>query len=94
MGVVFGWWLIETGSLLPCLLGHALFNLLPWVAARNSTGHSDLEPVFHSVWFGVFAVLGALFFGTGAWLLSRGFWRGRQRSWSGPVEGRLFESEE
>lgn len=89
MGAVFGWWLLETGSLLPCLFGHALANLLPWIATRNSTGHSGLEPgtVFHPVWFGVFAVVGALFFGAGGWLLSRAFRRGRQCPWSGPGRG-------
>jgi uncharacterized protein len=73
MGVVFGWWLIESGSLLPCLLGHALANLLPWMASRNSTGVGGLKAatVFDPVWFGVFAVFGALSLLTGAWLLRR-----------------------
>jgi len=80
IGVVFGWWLIETGSLLPCLFGHALVNLLPilaGMAGRNSMGHSGPQAgtVFPPVWLGVLAVLGALFFGTGAWLL----WRRRVR---------------
>jgi membrane protease YdiL (CAAX protease family) len=73
MGVVFGWWLIESGSLLPCLLGHALANLLPWMAGRYSTGLGGLKAatVFNPVWFGGFAVFGALSLLTGAWLLRR-----------------------
>jgi membrane protease YdiL (CAAX protease family) len=71
MGVVFGWWLIESGSLLPCLLGHALANLLPWMAGRYSTGLGGLKAatVFNPVWFGGFAVFGALSLLTGSWLL-------------------------
>ncbi len=73
MGVVFGWWLIESGSLLPCLLGHAFANLLPWMAGRYSTGLGGLKAatVFDPVWFGGFAVFGALSLLTGAWLLRR-----------------------
>ncbi len=29
LGLVLAWWLIETGSILPCLFGHALGNALP-----------------------------------------------------------------
>ncbi len=32
IGSILGWWYAQTGSLLPCLLGHASFNLLPLVA--------------------------------------------------------------
>lgn len=73
MGLVLGWWLIESGSLLPCLLGHALFNLLPWLAGRINTGLSGPKAatVFDTVWFGGFAVFGALSLLTGAWLLRR-----------------------
>jgi membrane protease YdiL (CAAX protease family) len=73
MGVVFGWWLIESGSLLPCLLGHAVYNLLPWLAGRISTGLGGLKAatVFDPVWFGGFAVFGALSLLFGAWLLGR-----------------------
>lgn len=31
-GILFGWWLVETRSLLPCLYGHALHNGLPVIA--------------------------------------------------------------
>jgi uncharacterized protein len=71
IGVVFGWWLLESGSLLPCLLGHALGNLLPWMAGRYSTGLGGPKAatVFNFAWFGGFAVFGALSLLTGAWLL-------------------------
>ena len=34
LGLVFAWWIIQTGSLLPCLLGHALNNFLVITLAR------------------------------------------------------------
>ena len=34
LGLVFAWWIIQTGSLLPCLLGHALNNFLAVTLAR------------------------------------------------------------
>ena len=80
MGVVLGWWLIEAGSLLPCLFGHALANSFPillWRVGPNNMGYSGPAAGAGSppVWLGV---LGALLFATGAWLLSRGSrkWRG------------------
>lgn len=35
LGLVFAWWIIQTGSLLPCLLGHALNNFLAITLARS-----------------------------------------------------------
>ena len=35
LGLVFAWWFIQTGSLLPCLLGHALNNFLAVTLARS-----------------------------------------------------------
>jgi membrane protease YdiL (CAAX protease family) len=34
IGMVFGWWLVRTGSLIPCIAGHAVFNGVPWVLVR------------------------------------------------------------
>lgn len=34
LGLVFAWWIIQTRSLLPCLLGHALNNFLVITLAR------------------------------------------------------------
>ncbi len=33
-GLLAGWWLLRTGSLVPCLFGHALNNALPAVAVH------------------------------------------------------------
>ena len=33
LGLVFGWWYVETGSLVPCLIGHAVFNGFPVIAS-------------------------------------------------------------
>lgn len=32
IGGVFGWWYVRTRSLGPCLIGHALFNAVAWIA--------------------------------------------------------------
>lgn len=31
LGVIFGWWYVRTASVVPCLVGHALFNAVPVV---------------------------------------------------------------
>jgi len=31
LGVLFAWWFVQTGSLLPCLFGHALHNAVPLI---------------------------------------------------------------
>jgi membrane protease YdiL (CAAX protease family) len=44
LGVVFAWWRLHTGSLLPCLYGHALHNGLSLLAA-SLVGFPDPEEV-------------------------------------------------
>ena len=34
LGLVFAWWVVQTGSLLPALFGHALNNLLSLISVR------------------------------------------------------------
>ena len=34
LGLVFAWWVVQTGSLLPALMGHALSNFLSLTSAR------------------------------------------------------------
>ena len=34
LGIVFAWWVIQTGSLLPAIAGHALNNFLALMVAR------------------------------------------------------------
>jgi membrane protease YdiL (CAAX protease family) len=75
VGVVLGWWLAVTGSLLPCLFGHALGNsltLLISVVARNRTTQSSAASPPWPFWL-VAGLLGASLMATGAWLERR--WR-------------------
>ena len=65
LGVLFGWWTVRTGSLLPALLGHALANgfaLLVVAALRSATlpGHGvpAAQAVVWQPWW--YYALGAL----------------------------------
>ena len=58
--LVFAWWIIQTGSLLPCLLGHALNNFLAVTLARSEIPGFAENPealVFLPWWVDVCAVL-------------------------------------
>jgi membrane protease YdiL (CAAX protease family) len=75
LGVVLGWWLAVSGSLLPCLVGHALANSLTLsisVVGRDRIGHSSAANPPWPFWL-VLGLLGAGLLATGAWLERR--WR-------------------
>ena len=60
LGLVFAWWVIQTGSLLPCLLGHALNNFLAVTLARSGLPGFAENPealIFLPWWVDVCAVL-------------------------------------
>ncbi len=60
LGLVFAWWIIQTGSLLPCLLGHALNNFLAITLARSEIpgfGKISEALIFLPWWVDVCAVL-------------------------------------
>ncbi len=60
LGLVFAWWIIQTGSLLPCLLGHALNNFLAVTLARSEIPGFAENPealIFLPWWVDVCAVL-------------------------------------
>ena len=60
LGLVFAGWIIQTGSLLPCLLGHALNNFLAITLARSGIPGfvENLEAlVFLPLWVDACAVL-------------------------------------
>ncbi len=64
-GIVFGWWRVRTGSLWPCLIGHALLNLVALVtteAGLRIQGYSvnPTPPVFQPLWFDVLGVVALL----------------------------------
>lgn len=60
LGLVFAWWFIQTGSLLPCLLGHTLNNFLAVTLARSKIpgfGKISEALIFLPWWADVCAVL-------------------------------------
>lgn len=76
LGVLFAWWFMQTGSLLPCLFGHAFSNAMLLILTRvfhlyipGLTG--DLTKVeFQPIWLDF---VGLLLAGSGIWILTRMF---------------------
>lgn len=76
LGVLFAWWFVHTGSLLPCLFGHALSNamLLIFLGIFNleipgvTTELTKVE--FQPLWLDF---VGLLLAGSGIWILTRMF---------------------
>ncbi len=72
-GLVWAWWVIRTGSLLPALFGHALNNLIAVTISHFYTRHLDIsgdlnEVAFNPWWWSASGVaLAAL----GLWWFSR-----------------------
>ncbi len=49
LGIAFAWWRIETGSILPALLGHALYNacaVLYWILDNAGVEFETLQPLW------------------------------------------------
>lgn len=75
IGAVFGWWYARTRSLVPCLIGHAVFNAVAWCAMLVP---SDIAPFTHNepgnpivhqpVWF---TSLGLVASGLALWWFDR-----------------------
>ena len=76
LGILFAWWFIETGSMLPCLFGHALANALPLTASVllpfEIPGYtSDFRTIqFQPLWLDLMGLALAVI---GIWLLIRQF---------------------
>ena len=68
LGVIFGWWFVQTRSLIPCLFGHALANAFPLIlrATFKVLGYTTGETTFWPLWFDI---LGLFLVGIGGWLL-------------------------
>src|SRR5207249_4934307 len=50
LGVIFGWWFVRTGSLVPCIFGHAFVNglaTLPVLLAAGDDPPPMPDPVTH-----------------------------------------------
>lgn len=77
-GLVLGWWFIQTRSLVPCVLGHAVHNSVFWllvnagveVAGYTSPGAGELQPLWLDL-------LGLALAAIGVWMLTRMFARNR-----------------
>ena len=63
LGIVFAWWRIETGSLLPALFGHALYNACAvgyWLLSNAGMEFETLQPLWLNAAGGLFFVWGLL----------------------------------
>jgi hypothetical protein len=73
LGVVLGWWLAVSGSLLPCIFGHALANSLPLlisVVGRDRISHPSAPSPPWPFWL-VAGLVGVSLLATGVWLERR-----------------------
>jgi membrane protease YdiL (CAAX protease family) len=71
-GLLFGWWFLRTGSLLPCIIGHAVHNGLPFLLLLfqlRIPGYTE-PGSFQPYWFDL---LGVLLLAAGILLLHRKF---------------------
>jgi len=71
-GLLFGWWFLHTGSLLPCIVGHAVHNGLPFLLLLlqlEIPGYT-VPGSFQPFWFDL---LGVLLLAAGILLLRRKF---------------------
>ena len=68
LGVIFGWWFVQTRSLIPCLFGHAVFNAFPLIlsATVKIPGYTIGTATFQPLWLDI---LGLILVGIGGWLL-------------------------
>lgn len=88
LGIVFGWWYVRTRSLLPCIVGHAVFNAIP-VVVFGVLGfeHPDVTapPEFQPLWLDL---LGLILFAGGGFVLHRMFEMAvpvPQDAWTGQI---------
>lgn len=71
IGGVFGWWYVRTRSIGPCLVGHALFNAVAWIALLAPSGLLPFtdnlpgQPITHQPWW--FTGGGVMTAATGLW---------------------------
>lgn len=76
LGLLLGWWLVRTGSLVPCIAGHALLNSLPLtnpllpfqIPGFNTDAPLSSVVEFQPLWFDL---LGVALLAAGLWLFSK-----------------------
>ena len=76
VGILFAWWRVNTGSILPGILGHALFNAIPMLVLGlkiEITGYSSdpTGPIQLQPWW--FDVIGVILFVTAFFALQQRF---------------------
>lgn len=71
-GIILAWWYTETGSLVPCIFGHALNNAVPIVLIHvfnlqisGLTDFSSSQVHFQPIWLDI---SGVILMGAGLWL--------------------------
>ena len=67
-GILYAWWFIETRSILPCFLGHALHNAL--VIGNSALLQAGIELELHPLWWNL---IGVILTALGIWLLVHQF---------------------
>ena len=72
LGVIFGWWFVQTRSLIPCLFGHAVFNAFPLILRTTVKipGYTIGPNTFQPLWFDI---LGLVLVGIGGLALITAF---------------------
>ena len=72
LGLIFGWWFVQTRSLIPCLFGHAVANAFPLIisATVEIPGYTIGLDTFQPLWFDI---LGLILVAIGGWLLILAF---------------------
>jgi len=88
IGILFAWWFIKTGSLVPCIFGHALNNGLLFIYRdifgldiMGYTTGMGRENQFQPIWLDL---IGALLMVLGIWLLIDMFQQAGKSSPMGP----------
>ncbi|MGH2402922.1 MAG: lysostaphin resistance A-like protein [bacterium] len=77
-GLLFGWWFVRTRSLIPCIVGHAMYNGLPLILIGifqvNVPGYTGSVAglAFQPAWF---TVSGLVLAGVGVAMMVRAFTR-------------------
>lgn len=65
IGLVLGWWVIQTGSLLPALLGHALHNFIILSSIHLIDQPSEINEVVFQPWW--WNMCGVILLAIGLW---------------------------